>query len=295
MSTPPFGRVLTAMVTPMTSDGDVDLDAARRLASHLVDEGNDGLVVNGTTGEASTTSDDEKGRLLEAVLEAVGDRARIVAGVGTNDTAHTLELARQAAERGVHGLLVVTPYYNKPPQSGLLAHFRAVADATELPVMLYDIPGRSAVPIATETLIALAEHPRILAVKDAKADFWGATQVLRATDLLWYSGNDGDNLLHLVQGATGIVGVTTHVAPAQYAAMVDSAHRGDFEQARRIHFDLVPAVDAVMGITQGAMTVKAALVEQGVLTSDAVRGPLVRLTDDERARLRTGLKESGLL
>ncbi len=283
------------MVTPMKEDGALDLDAAASLACHLVDHGNDGLVINGTTGESSTTTDEEKSALLRVVLDAVGQRCRVIAGVGTNDTRHTLHLARAAEEVGAHGLLVVTPYYNKPPQSGLIAHFRQVADATELPVMLYDIPGRSGVPLTVPTLLDLASHPRILAVKDAKADFWAASEVMRATDLLWYSGNDGDNLLHLAQGSVGVVGVTSHVAAGRYAEMVAAMESGDIDTARRIHFSLVPAVNAVMGITQGAMSVKAALVEQGVLTCDAVRGPLLTLTDDERARLRAGLKESGLL
>lgn len=283
------------MVTPMTKDGALDLDAAASLASYLIDQGNDGLVINGTTGESSTTTDEEKTQLLSAVLSAVGDRCRVVAGVGTNDTRHTLHLARQAEEVGAHGLLVVTPYYNKPPQAGLAAHFRQVADATDLPVMLYDIPSRSGIPIAVPTLIELASHPRILAVKDAKSDFWAASEVLRATDLLWYSGNDGDNLLHLAQGGVGVVGVTSHVAAGRYAEMVAAVDAGDLASARRIHLGLVPAVNAVMGITQGLMSVKAALVDQGVLNSDAVRGPLLTLTDDERARLRAGLKESGLL
>src|SRR5450755_3925850 len=167
----PFGRMLTAMITPMTADGGIDYDGAGRLATYLVDEmRNDGLVISGTTGEAPTTTDGEKERLLRAVIEAVGDRAAIVAGVGTNDTAHTCELARQAERAGAHGLLVVTPYYSKPPQNGLAAHFTAVADSTGLPVLLYDIPGRTGVPIATETLVQLATHPRIVAVKDAKDD-----------------------------------------------------------------------------------------------------------------------------
>src|SRR5207342_274150 len=166
----PFGAVLTAMVTPFDRDGGLDLDAAQRLAGHLVDAGNDGLVISGTTGESPTTTDEEKDALLRAVLEAVVGRARVVAGVGSNDTQHTLELTRAAEKAGTHGVLVVTPYYNKPPQSGLLAHFTAVADATGLPVILYDIPGRTGVPIATETLVQLAEHDRIVAVKDAKGD-----------------------------------------------------------------------------------------------------------------------------
>lgn len=290
-----FGRVLTAMVTPFRPDGSLDLDAATKLAAWLVDQGNDGLVINGTTGEAPTTSDAEKSELVAAVKAAVGDRCKIVAGVGTNHTAHTLELAQQAVEAGADGLLVVTPYYNKPPQEGLIAHFTAVADATELPCILYDIPGRSGVPITVETMLRLAEHPRIVAIKDAKADFWAANQVIRATDLAWYSGNDGDNLLHLVQGGVGIIGVTSHVASRQYARMIEAVAAGDLATARQIHQDLVPAVNAVMNITQGAMMSKAALVELGVLEHPKVRLPLIDVTPQQRERLRAGLKESGLL
>ncbi|GAB47372.1 4-hydroxy-tetrahydrodipicolinate synthase [Mobilicoccus pelagius] len=295
MSSPVFGRLLTAMVTPMDERGALDLDAAARLARHLVEQGNDGIVVNGTTGESATTSDAEKAQLVETVVDAVGDRAKVVAGVGTNDTAHTLELTAQATERGAHGLLVVTPYYTKPPQAGLLRHFRTVAEAAQVPVMLYDIPGRSGVPIATETLIALAEHERIVAVKDAKGDLWATTHVLRATDLEWYSGDDGATLPHMAQGAVGVVGVTTHVAPGAFARLVAAATEDDFATARRLHMDLVPAVDAVMGITQGAIAAKAALVEQGVLTTATVRSPLPQMEDAQLDRLRTGLKEAGLL
>ncbi|MET9871401.1 4-hydroxy-tetrahydrodipicolinate synthase, partial [Streptomyces sp. NPDC006386] len=186
-STPqtPFGRVLTAMVTPFTADGALDLDGAQRLATHLVDAGNDGLIINGTTGESPTTSDAEKADLVRAVLDAVGDRAHVVAGVGTNDTHHSVELARAAERTGAHGLLVVTPYYNKPPQEGLYRHFTAVADATGLPVMLYDIPGRSGVPINTETLVRLAEHPRIVANKDAKGDLGRASWAIARSGLAW--------------------------------------------------------------------------------------------------------------
>ena len=169
----PFGRLTTAMITPFHPDGSLDLDAAQKVATKLVDEGNDSLIVNGTTGEAPTTTDDEKVRLIRAVLEAVGDRAKVIAGVGTNNTAHSVECAKAAEAAGAHGLLVVTPYYNKPPQEGIKLHFTTVADATGLPVMAYDIPGRSGVPITTETLLALAEHPRIVAVKDAKGDVAG--------------------------------------------------------------------------------------------------------------------------
>ncbi len=292
--TAPLGRVLTAMVTPMTPDGSVDLDATARLATYLVEAGNDGLVVNGTTGESATTTDAEKVRIVQAVVEAVGSRARVIAGVGTNDTAHTIELARQAHGAGADALLVVTPYYNKPPQEGLLAHFTAVADATPLPNVLYDIPGRSGVPIATDTLIRLGAHPRIVAVKDAKADFWGATKVLAQTDLIWYSGNDADNLLHLANGASGFVGVTSHVAARQYGAMIAAWEAGDTAGARAIHVDLVPVVDAVMNITQGAIMSKAALVELGVLEHLAVRLPLIEATPEQRALLAAGMQASGI-
>src|SRR5512135_3712979 len=185
----PFGRMLTAMITPMTSDGAVDYAGAARLATYLVDDmRNDGLVISGTTGESPTTSNDEKDRLLRAVIEAVGDRAAVVAGVGTNDTAHTCELARQAERAGADGLLVVTPYYNKPPQAALVAHFTKVADTTGLPVLLYDIPGRTGTPIRTESLVQLARHPRIVAVKDAKGDLFAGSQVMLATGLVFYSG-----------------------------------------------------------------------------------------------------------
>jgi 4-hydroxy-tetrahydrodipicolinate synthase len=293
-SAPLFGRVLTAMVTPLHPDGRVDLDGAQRLATHLVEHGNDGLIVSGTTGESPTTSDAEKDQLLRAVLEAVGDRARIVAGVGSNNTAHSIENATAAAKAGAHGVLVVTPYYNKPPQEGLRAHFTAVADATDLPVMLYDIPGRSGIAIHTETLLRLADHPRIQAVKDAKGDLFASSQVMAATDLQYYSGDDVLNLAHLTQGAVGIASVVAHVAGSPYAEMVAAVAGGDLPRAIAIHRQLIPAVNAVMNITQGAIMVKAALKEQGVLASAAVRLPLVEATTDQVALVRDGLRQSGL-
>lgn len=295
MPNAPFGRVLTAMVTPMRPDGAVDLDSAAALATWLVDQGNDGLIINGTTGESATTNESEKLDLVRVVVEAVGDRAYVVAGAGSNDTAHSVDLAKDAAKVGAHGLLVVTPYYNKPPQAGVLAHFRAVADATDLPVLLYDIPGRAGIQITVPTMLAAAEHPQIVGVKDAKGDFWAATQVMRQTDLAWYSGNDADNLLHLAQGAAGFIGVTSHVASPAYAAMIAAYDAGDVVGARKIHFDLVPAVDAIMNITQGAIMSKLALAELGILPSAAVRLPLVEATEQERAALRAGLVEAGLL
>lgn len=295
LSPAPFGRVLTAMVTPFDTDGELDLAAAQRLATHLVDHGHDGLVVSGTTGESATTDDGEQLELLAAVLEAVGDRATVVAGIGTNDTLHSIDKARTAAELGAHGLLVVSPYYNRPPQAGLVAHFTAVADATDLPVMLYDIPGRTGVAIETETLVRLAEHPRIIAVKDAKGDFYESSWVMARTDLAFYSGDDAHNLAWLAHGAVGVVSVVGHVAGRQYATMVEAVLEGDLATAQRVHRELLPAVRGIMTRTQGAIMAKAALHLQGVLTSQAVRLPLVEATAQEVALLRADLTEAALL
>lgn len=281
------------MVTPMRENGSVDLDAAQDLATWLVDQGQDGLIINGTTGEAPTTTDREKADLVRAVLDAVGDRARVTAGVGTNVTEHTIELARQAELTGAHGVLVVTPYYSKPPQAGLIAHFRAVADATQLPVMVYDIPGRSGVPLSKETLLTLAEHPGIQAVKDAKADFWQASQIMEQTDLLWYSGDDAANLLHFANGAYGIVGVTSQVAPRWYAQQVAAAAAGDFDRVRELHRALTPLVDAVMHRTQGVIAAKAALAYLGRIPGNQVRMPLIPATEGEVDALVAALDALG--
>src|SRR5579864_7893837 len=236
-----FGQMMTAMITPMTPDGTVDYDGAARLADYLVtDMRNDGLVVNGTTGEAPTTTDAEKEGLLRVVLEAVGSRAKVVAGVGTNVTAHTIELARSAERVGVHGLLVVTPYYNKPPQAALEAHFSAVADATGLPVLIYDIPGRTGAAVATDTLVRLAAHPRIVGVKDAKDDPAAASQVMARTDLVYYCGTDMLNLPWLSLGAVGFVSVVGHVAGDRLHEMIDAFDAGDVGRARQLHYDLIP-------------------------------------------------------
>ena len=282
------------MVSPMRPDGSLDLEAAQRVARHLVEHGHDGIVVNGTTGESPTTTDAEKVELIRAVVEAVGDRARVTAGAGTNDTAHSIELARAAEKAGAHGLLVVAPYYNKPPQEGLRAHCTAIADATDLPVMLYDIPGRAGIPITTESLIELARHPRIAAVKDAKGDLWAATRVMTQTDLLWFSGDDVSNLAHLVNGAVGVVSVVGHVAGDAYAEMVASVDKGDLPRAIELHRQVVPAVKAIMTVTQGAIMAKAALQELGVIDSAAVRLPLIEATPDQVAIVRDGLSQSGL-
>jgi 4-hydroxy-tetrahydrodipicolinate synthase len=292
----PFGRVLTAMVTPFTADGAaVDLDAAARLAVHLVDQGNDGLVLSGTTGEAPTTTDEEKDALLRTVVEAIGDRAKVVAGVGTNDTSHTVELAKHAEKCGAAGVLVVTPYYSKPSQPGLVQHFRAVADGTGLPVMLYDIPGRSCVPISTDSLLRLAEHPHIVAVKDAKGDLYGTSTVLAETDLAYYSGEDALNLPLLAIGAVGVVSVVSHVCAPRYVQMVDAVAAGDLDTARAMNTAVLPAVRGIMTRIQGAAAAKAALEMVGVTSNRATRLPLVPATDDEVDVLHADLVAAGVL
>jgi 4-hydroxy-tetrahydrodipicolinate synthase len=293
--TPPFGRVSTAMITPFRPDGSLDLDAAQKVANHLVDHGNDTLVISGTTGESPTTTDDEKIQLLRAVLAAVGDRAQVVAGVGSNNTAHSVESAKAAEAAGANGLLVVTPYYNKPPQAGIKAHFFAVADATGLPVIAYDIPGRTGVPILTDTLLALAEHPRIVAVKDAKGDIAGTTKVLANSDLAYYCGADELNLALLSIGAVGIISVVSHVASEQYREMIAAVTAGDLATAQQIDRQLVPVVEAIMTRTQGAIMVKAALQLTGVIEHRTTRAPLIDATPEQIDWLTTDLKTAGLI
>jgi 4-hydroxy-tetrahydrodipicolinate synthase len=284
----PFGRLVTAMVTPFTADGSLDVEGAQRLATYLVDEQrNDGLVVSGTTGESPTTSDEEKDQLLRAVVEAVGDRASVVAGVGTNDTAHTLHLAAAAEKAGADGVLLVSPYYNKPPQAGLLAHFRAAADATGLPAMLYDIPGRTGTAIRTETLVALAEHPRIVAVKDAKGDFDASAWVMARSPLAYYSGDDKVTLPLLSIGAVGVVGVPTHLVGSRTKDMIEAYGKGDVTGALALHRELLPAYTGFFR-TQGAILTKAALSLAG-LPGGPVRLPLVDATPAEVETLRADL------
>jgi 4-hydroxy-tetrahydrodipicolinate synthase len=290
----PFGRVLTAMVTPFNPDGSLDLDGAARVAEHLVDNGNDGLVVSGTTGESPTTSTEEAGRLLRAVIEAVGDRATVVAGVGTSNTAHSVELAVQAEKLGADGTLVVTPYYSKPTQPGIAAHFEAVADAAGLPVMLYDIPGRSSVAVGEDTYRRVAAHDRIVAVKDAVGDLFRGVRIMAETGLAFYSGDDVLNLGWLTHGASGVVSVVGHVAGPQYAAMVQAVDRGDLPAALAIYQRLVPVVEVIMQRAQGAMTAKAALELLGVLQSRFVRPPLVPADDSLVEELRDVLAHAGL-
>lgn len=291
----PFGRMLSALVTPFTSDGEVDLAQAQQLAKHLVEHGHDGLVVLGTTGEAPTLTKTEQANMLTAVVEAVGNQVSIVAGVGTNNTARAIDLARMAERCEVDGLLVVTPYYNKPPQEGVAAHFTTIADSTGLPVMLYDIPGRTGTKIALETLARVAEHDRIIAVKDASGDLFGGSWVIDRTGLAYYSGDDPNNLAWLTHGGVGLVSVVGHVAGDAYAEMIDAVDSGDLATALAVHRRLFPAVDAIMHRTQGAIMVKAALQLQGVLAERAVRLPLVEATTAQIEALRPDLVAAGLL
>ncbi|ABL04590.1 MULTISPECIES: 4-hydroxy-tetrahydrodipicolinate synthase [Mycobacterium] len=288
-----LGTLLTAMVTPFGSDGALDLAAAARLANHLVDQGCDGLVVSGTTGESPTTTDDEKRELLRVVLEAVGDRARVIAGAGTNDTAHSIGLAKAAAAEGAHGLLVVTPYYSKPPQSGLLAHFTAVADATELPVLLYDIPGRSAVPIESETIRALAKHPNIVGVKDAKADLPSGAQIMADTGLAYYSGDDALNLPWLAMGAIGFISVIGHLAAGQLREMLSAFSSGDVATARKINVAVSPLCNAMTRL--GGVTLsKAGLRLQGIEVGDP-RLPQVAATAEQIDVLAADMRAASVL
>ncbi|KIS28050.1 dihydrodipicolinate synthase [Arthrobacter sp. SPG23] len=292
---PAFGTLLTAMVTPFTEDGKVDYQQAAELAVKLVDDGCDGLVVTGTTGETSTLTDEENVGMFRAVKDAVGGRAAIIAGTGTNDTAHSVHLSKQAAEVGVDGLLIVTPYYNKPSQAGVRAHFETIASSTDVPVMLYDIPGRSSIQIAPETMIRLAEHPNIVAVKDAKADFAAATRVMAHTDLLFYSGDDGLTLQWMALGAVGLVGVTTHVATRRFRELIDAVNANDLGTARKINFELEPVIRATMTRVQGAVAAKQILKWQGVLPNSVVRLPLVEPDEAEIAIIREDLAEAGMV
>ena len=273
-----FGRVLVAMVTPFTPDGDLDLKGVQELAAHLIDKGGaDGLVVNGTTGEAPTTTDAEKAQVIKAVTEAVGDRAKVLAGVGTNSTRHTIELARQAEENGAHGLLVVTPYYSKPTQEGVENHFRQVANASGLPALLYDIPGRTGTAIETETLLRLSEHPRIIGVKDCKVDLLATARVIAETGLDYYSGNDELILPLYSIGGVGAVSTVGHVVGNEIKAMLDAYDEGDNKEALRRHQALLPVITAIMTREPGAVAVKAALSLLG-LPAGPVREPLTGAT-----------------
>jgi 4-hydroxy-tetrahydrodipicolinate synthase len=289
----PFGRLMTAMITPMTRDGAVDYDGAATLAAYLVDDmRNEGLVVNGTTGEAPTTTDEEKARLVKVVREAVGDRATVIAGVGTNVTAHSVELARQAEKSGAHGLLVVTPYYSKPAQDALVAHFSAIADATALPSLIYDIPSRTGMAVSTDTLVRLAEHPRIVGVKDAKGDLAATSQVLRRCDLAYYSGDDPMNLPLWSVGGVGCISVTAHVVGDRIHAMLEAFTAGRNTEAARLHLSMFP-VNVGLFRNQAAVLTKAAMDLLGQ-PGGGVRGPLLPASEAERHTLIEDLTAGGV-
>jgi 4-hydroxy-tetrahydrodipicolinate synthase len=290
----PFGRLLTAMVTPFARDGSLDVDGAQKLAAYLVDEQrNDALVISGTTGESPTTTDAEKETLLRAVVDAVGDRAKIVAGVGTNNTAHTIELAHVAEKAGAHGVLVVTPYYNKPPQSGIAKHFLAVADSVGLPVMVYDIPHRTGTAIATETMCRIAEHERIVAVKDAKGDLTASSWVTTRTDLAYYSGDDAATLPLLAIGGVGLVGTSTHFTGTIAKDLIEAYERGDVTTARDLHRRALPLFTGIFRVP-GTMLVKAGLNARS-LPAGPVRPPLVDATAAELDQLREDAAAAGIV
>jgi 4-hydroxy-tetrahydrodipicolinate synthase len=288
-----LGTVLTAMVTPFKPDGTLDTATAARVATHLVDSGCDGLVLSGTTGESPTTTDEEKLALLRTVLEAVGDRARIITGVGTYDTAHSVHQAKTAAAEGAHGLLVVTPYYSRPPQAGLVAHFTAIADATDLPVILYDIPPRSVIPIEWDTLRTVSGHPNIVAVKDAKADLHGGLQIMAETGLAYYSGDDALNLPWLTMGAVGFVSVWGHVAASQLRDMLSAFNSGDVATARKIGVTLAPLNDAQTRLG-GVTFAKEGLRLLGIDVGDP-RLPQVPATPEQIDELAADLRAAGVL
>jgi len=291
----PFGTVLTAMVTPFLRDGSVDLEGMQKVAKHLVEHGHDGVVVSGTTGESATTTIAEDAEALAAVKDAVGDRATIVAGVGTNDTRSTIELARQAEKVGVDGLLLVTPYYNKPSQRGIAQHFRQVVDATDVPVLLYDVPGRTGTMLSLEVYREAAQWDTVVAVKDATGALSRAPHLLDLGYAI-YSGDDALNLAWLAHGASGFVSVAGHVVGDLLRAMHDQFTGGDVVAARQTYARMLPALDAIMGVPNyGATTAKAALELAGVLDNRRVRSPLVELDDAEVAALRTGLEAAGLI
>ncbi|MGW7611746.1 4-hydroxy-tetrahydrodipicolinate synthase [Streptomyces sp. NPDC054766] len=287
----PFGRALCAMITPFTEAGALDLDGAGRLADRLVRKGCDGLVLNGTTGESPTTSDAEKSALVRAVREAVGDRARLVTGVGSSDTRHTVELALAAGEAGADGVLVVTPYYSKPPQDALEAHFTEVADASELPLMLYDIPGRTGTRIEPDTMIRLAPHPRIVAVKDCAYDLLGTQKVLARTELAYYAGCDEHVLALYAVGGAGYVSTVANVAPGLMRAVLDAFDGGDTAGAARLMRWALPLIEATTGAgLPGTVTAKALLTVLG-LPAGPVRAPLRSAGRETADGLRAVLAE----
>lgn len=279
----PFGQVLVALVTPFTADGEVDWAGVESHVESVISGGADGIVVTGTTGETSTLTDEEKVQLVRVAKSVSAGRAKIITGGPSNETAHAIELAKKSAEAGADGVMIVTPYYNKPTQAGVLTHFRMIADATDLPVILYDIPGRSGIPIRYETIVRAAKHPNILAVKDAKGDFSEVSRVLNETDLLYFSGDDANVLPHMAIGAVGLIGVTANVAPHPYRILVDAVNKGDLATATSMHKALEPLVRAVMSHIPGTVSSKYILHGLGRIGSPRVRLPLVGPEDAEAA------------
>lgn len=290
-----FGSVAVAMATPFAPDGSLDTDSARRLAAHLVEEGVDCIVLSGTTGESPTTHQPEKDDLVRAVVAEVGDRAMVMAGAGSNDTAHAVRIARSAEKCGAQGLLIVSPYYSKPSQEGIYQHISAIADSTDLPVMVYDIPGRTGVKISDEVFDRLADNPKIRAVKDAAADLPRGIATARRTGLEYYSGDDGLNLAWMAIGGSGVVSVVGHVAARKYRAMVEALDAGDLAAAQRVDEEVHPLVEAIMGTGQGAVMAKEALAMMGVLPTPTVRLPLVGASQLELDNLRRVLSAQGYI
>jgi len=289
---PPFGRLITAMVTPFAKDGSIDWDGVAKLAQHLSDTGHDAIAVNGTTGEAPTTKSSEKIEIIKVVKSTVGDRVKVLTGAGDNETAYTVEQSKRCAEAGADGLLIVTPYYNKPPQAGIEAHFRAVASATDLPIMMYDIPGRTGVPIEEDTICRLAEVKNIVALKDAKGNPASTSWVIKRTGLPVYSGDDILNLPLLSVGAVGFVSVCGHTVGRELREMLDAWFAGNAQRALEIHQQLLPVFTGTFR-TQGAILTKAALEMMG-LPGGFTRLPLVDATQAQIAQLREDLQAGGV-
>lgn len=289
----PFGQVLVALVTPFTADGEVDWNDVEKHIDDVVSQGADGIVVTGTTGETSTLTDDEKVKLVEVGKKVAGSRAKIIMGGPSNETAHAIELAKKSAKAGADGIMAVTPYYNKPTQAGVLTHFRMVADATDLPFIVYDIPGRAGIQVQYETILRLAKHPNIVAIKDAKGDFSEVSRVLNQTDLLYFSGDDANVLPHLAIGASGLIGVTANVAPAAYRALVNAVNTGDLATATAEHQALEPLVRAIMTHVPGTVATKYVLHGLGKISSPRVRLPLVGPEEWEAAQIEDEIAALG--
>lgn len=288
-----FGQVLVALVTPMNHEGEVDWDSTEKLIDYVISNGADGVVVTGTTGETSTLTDAEKLKLVAVAKSVSAGRAKVITGGGSNETAHAIQLYKASEAAGADGVMVVTPYYNKPSQAGVLTHFRLIADATDLPVILYDIPGRSGIPIAYDTFHRAAKHPNIVAVKDAKGDLAQASRIMNETDLIYFSGDDSNILPHISIGATGMISVTANVAPAAYRELVDATNRNDFNHALVVHNTLEPLQRALMTHVPGTVASKYALHGLGLIDSPRVRLPLVGPEESEAARIEADLDKVG--